>query len=202
MSANKIIDEIRKDADGIAAAILREGEEKAAAACAAIAMETAKKVAEIERNAETDAQEELRRTMLIAELESRKSELGTKRGVIDQAYALALEKLAALSGEQWEKLITRLVVEHVETGEERLCVPQKDRAAYESGFLARLNATLVTVGKKGQLALDDRNAPFEHGVLLVSDIYEVNASFEMVVRDARESSEQDITRFLFPAEVS
>lgn len=211
MNVDKIIDKIQQDAAADAATVIAAASEKAAVSTAAITAEAESKIVEIEKVTQNNIAEAYRRRQLIAELEGRKSALAKKREVLDEAFAQALAELSALSGEKWEALVTRIVLESAETGTEKLRVPAKDRAQYKSGvfekldaafshkgaLLDKLNAALVAAGKKGSLTLDEMGAPFESGVALIGETSEVNGSFDALLRDVRENCEREIAQLLF-----
>lgn len=213
MNIDTIIEKIHQDAAADAASATASANAKAASSAAAIAAEANHKIAEIEKNAKNEIAEVYRRRQLIAELEGRKSALAKKREVLDEAFALALLELCAMSGDKWESLITRIVLESVQTGTEKLRVPAKDLPKYKSGvyekldaafshkgaLLDKLNTALVATGKKGALTLDDTAAPFENGIVLIGKTTEVNGSFEALLRDAREYCEREIAQLLFSA---
>ena len=201
MSADKILDKISRDAAEESDAILKSAEERAALIRQTILAEAQESVEGIKRQSEAEVQELERRQMLIAGLEARKNTLAAKRRVLDEAFLQALEELCALSGERWERLVTRLVLENSMTGQERLRVPAADRERYENGFLAKLNAALRDSGRHGELTLDETPSACRGGIQLIGEASDVNASFEALVRAAREDCEREVSALLFEAEV-
>lgn len=216
MSADRILQKIRQDAEAEAAAIRSAAQEKAEALTASILSEAQKKADAIAAKAAAEAEEIERRRLLIAGLEARKNKLSSKRAVLDQAYDLAYQELCGLSGERWARLITACVLSSCETGREVLRVPAGDISKYRSDFLTRLgeatghggsmldhlNSELRKAGKEGALTLDETPAPFEGGVLIVGEKSDVNCSFEALLRAQREENEREIAALLFGVEVS
>ena len=131
MVMNKITAKIHDETAAEVKTILDEAQKKANASAARIEAAAQTKVQEIQVQAKADAEEAGRRQVLIAELESRKNALNLKRKVLDEAFAAAETKLQQLPQADWEKLITKLVVQGAETGSEKLCVPAADKARYE-----------------------------------------------------------------------
>ena len=154
MGAEAILEKIRKNAEEEAAALAKQGEEKAEAAAGKIRADAEAEAAAILGNARQRAEELEKRERLMAGLQIRKNTLAARRAVMDEAFSLAGEQLADLPKERWEALITRLLLEAAETGAEIMEVPAADREKYEwtpegnlpiigeKSFFKRLNAAL------------------------------------------------------------
>ncbi|MEG0797483.1 MAG: V-type ATP synthase subunit E family protein [Acidaminococcaceae bacterium] len=201
MAANKIILKIEEDGAREVAKLLEGARKKAAVAAEKILSNAQAKVTEIEAQAILDADEAARRQVLIAELEARKNTLDSKRAVIETAFTQAAEELKHLTTEQWERLITSIVLRASETGTEALCVPAADVSKYEQGLLAKLNTALQQVGKKGELTLAEQRAGFSGGVLLVGKNSDFDGSFATILREVRIKVEKDVAALLFATEV-
>ena len=200
LSANSIIERIRQDALSQAQDVMEAAKMKAKAAADAIVAEGEARAKQIASRAQGDCDEAHRRVMLMAKLDTRKDELAKKRAVIDEAYVSAAQKLSDLPPEAWYALIESIVLEGTQTGEELLLVPKKDREKYTNAYLSELNAKLVAKGCKGALKLDDADAPIDDGVVLVSETYEINGSFDAVLRFVRETTEREVASMLFSTE--
>lgn len=148
-----------------------------------------------------DAKEAAGRLQLIAELQSRKENLASKRKVLQEAFDRAAEQLEALPQEQWEKLIGRIVLGSDLIGHEKLVVPAKDRPRYEQGLLAQLNKELKDQGREGSLTLSDRTAGFTDGVLIEGETCDYDGSFATLLEDVRTGEEYRVAELLFGAEV-
>ena len=201
MAANKIIEKIQEDASQESAAILENAHKKAEAVSTKILAAAHSQIENIEKQSKLDGEEATRRQVLIAELESRKRELSSKREIIEETFAAALEQLIGLPKDKWEKLITKIVLEASETGTEQICVPACDRAKYENGFLAQLNAALVAQGKKGQLTLSEVPAKFTGGIMLLGKNSDFDGSFATLLQDIRTKEERQVADLLFGTEV-
>ncbi|MGI5894127.1 MAG: V-type ATP synthase subunit E [Candidatus Merdivicinus sp.] len=212
MGAEAILDKIRKNAEEEAAALRKQGEEKAEAAAAKIRADAEAEADFLLQSAMKTVDEMERREMLMAGLETRKNTLAARRAVMDEAFADAFRQLMNLPEGRWRALILRLVMESAETGTEVLEIPAADREKYESvpegnlpligekSFLKQLNAALKDAGREGKLTLADAPAGIAGGFRLSGPVYDVNASFEMLVSLAREEMEQEIYRMLYPQE--
>ncbi len=210
MGAEAILEKIRKNAEEEAAALAKQGEEKAEAAAGKIRADAEAEAAAILGNARQRAEELEKRERLMAGLQIRKNTLAARRAVMDEAFSLAGEQLADLPKERWEALITRLLLEAAETGAEIMEVPAADREKYEwtpegnlpiigeKSFFKRLNAALKESGREGKLTLADAPANVNGGFRLMGPVYDVDASFDALLSQAREDWEQEIYRILYP----
>lgn len=201
MSGDKIIQKIEEEAKQDAAAIGAAAQEKARKEKEQILDKAQEQVREIQAKSQVDAKEAAGRLQLIAELQSRKENLASKRKVLQEAFDRAAEQLEALPQEQWEKLIGRIVLESDLTGREKLVVPTKDRHRYEKGFLDRLNKELKAQGRKGSLTLSDKEAEFTDGVLIEGETCDYDGSFATLLEDVRTGEEYRVAELLFGAEV-
>ena len=201
MSVDNIIAKITKDAEEEAAKIIAVARQKADETKSRLLKDAGIKAKELAGQAQLDIEEIKRRQSLIAELENRKSILSVRRGVLDEVFKKAEQKINELPEDKWEALMTRYILEVCETGEETLCVPEKDRAKYQNGFLAKLNQKIQAEGKKGALTLSDKNAGFSGGVLVEGKDGDYDASFTAILKNVRTEYERETAQMLFPAEV-
>ena len=198
MGAEAILDKIRKNAAEETALLRKQGDEKAAAAAEKIRSDAKAEADYILEDAKKRVADLERREKLMAGLEARKNTLASRRQVIDEAFESAGILLEKLFVDRWEALITRLILEAAETGEETLLVPEKDKEKYEKGLLKEINDSLKKSGRAGKLVLSDTPAKIQGGFILSGPNYDVNGSYEMLLSLVREESEQEIYQMLFP----
>jgi V/A-type H+-transporting ATPase subunit E len=201
MSVDNIIAKITADSDIACAQIKAAAEKKAEDLKKRILREAEEVAKKIFDQAALDVEEIARRQSLIAELENRKNILAVRRKVLDDAFSLAGEKLGKLTEEKWEALVTRYILAGCETGGEKLCVPDADRARYQKGLLDRLNKQLLTNGKVGGVALSEKTADFSGGVLVIGSDGDYDASFSALLQNVRAEYEKEAADLLFPSEV-
>ena len=201
MSVENIIAKISADSESECAQIKAAAEKKAADLSKKLLREAEEKAKEISAQADFDIEEINRRQSLIAELESRKSKLASRRQVLDEVFVLAEEKLSRLPRSKWEEFILGCVKSGCETGEEELCVPAADREKYRGGFLDKLNQCLLADGKRGNLRLSDAAANFSGGLLVVGENGDWDASFPALLKTARGKYEKAVADTLFGTEV-
>ena len=201
MAANKIIEKIQEEAKQNAETIRTAAETKAASIRAKIIADAHEQVNAINATAKIDAEEAGRRQVLIAELDTRKKSLGSKRAVIEEVFAGAEATLAKLPEDKWEKMITDIVVSASTTGTEKLQVPAQDMDKYKNGFLTKLNGALSKAGKKGALTLSDQPGNFKGGVMLIGETNDYDGSFTTLLQDIRAREEKNVADILFGTEV-
>ena len=202
MATNKIVFKIEEEAAAEVAAILAAAKTKADASAEKIIEEAHIKAQEIREESLLAAKEAAHSQELIAELEARKNSLDSKRQILEEAYLLAAKELAQLEEEKWKKLIIAIVRNASVTGQEKLCVPAKDLAKYQNGFLLEINAALAAKGKRGELSLAEEAAPFADGVLLIGKNSDVDCSFATILQEMRRKTEREVAAILFGVEVS
>lgn len=201
MAGDKIIQKIEDEAKQEAAAIQSAAVEKARKEREKILAAAKTQAEEIATKAQKDAEEAASRQKLVAELENRKNTLQSEREVLAEAFQKAAEKVTALSGKAWENLILHTVLDSDITGTEQLVVPTEDRGRYTDDFLGRINAALEKQGKAGKLALSDKNADFQGGLLLEGETCDYDGSFASLLEDVRNAEEYQVARILFGPEV-
>lgn len=133
-----------------------------------------------------DGEEINRRRLSVANLDAKKYQLSQKQLLVEKAYATAAEKLHE-DGRKYLKLIGKLITRYAETGETvTICEGDKKRItkAYLDGF-----------GKK--LTLNSQYGDFSGGIILSSKGYDKNLTLEVVLRQIREESENEVIEILF-----
>lgn len=141
---------------------------------------------------EIAAAEREKRLKSAAEMEARKTLLQTKQKLVDEAYALALEKLCSLRGEAKVALLVDLLARASSGGTEKASFAAADRAEGEQA-VARVNAEH---GKK--LTVSRSNAPIRGGFILRGKRVEVNCAFETLLRLQRTETGSAVAKLLFP----
>lgn len=137
------------------------------------------------------AKERYERLCSAAEMESKKLTLAARQEVLSEAYELALEKLCAISGEEYVAMLTDLAMKASRDGG-ALLFSDKDRAAVGEEVVSRCNAA----GR--HLVLSADTAPIRAGFILDEGETEVNCSFEALVHAVRQRTEREVAALLFP----
>ena len=175
---------------------------------------------------EKAAAEREKRLENMAEMESRKLILSAKQEVLDEAFAMALEKLCTLPDEEYIELLAALAVKAARTGREKVIFSQKDRNRVGKAVVTRANDALarqvaprlpgdltgtkagaildkVVTGASailagtGMLTLAEETRPIQGGIILSDGDVETNCTFETLVRLQRESMAGEVAQLLF-----
>lgn len=169
-----------------------------------------------------------RRERLIssADMERRKLELAAKQQVLDEAFALALDKLCALPEDEYIAVLAAMAVRAARTGKEQLIFSAADRARVGKRVVMAANEALVrkevprlpeTLGDSkvgalldrvvhnaaalltgtGQLTLSEETRPIRGGFVMSDGRVETNCAFETLVRMQRQRLERQVADTLF-----
>lgn len=149
-------------------------------------MESAKKLGE----------ERKKRMIAVYGLELRKEVLKVKREILDEAYRKALEGLSAMKRDEYQSVIEKLILKVLITGNETVVISNNEKYI-DSGFIDGINKKLETAGKNGSLVLCREKAEFSGGFILKEGGLIIDCSFEMILKEFRDSTETEVARILF-----
>ncbi|MEA5059719.1 MAG: hypothetical protein EOM66_01915 [Clostridia bacterium] len=187
---SSILDSARDEADGL----LAQARSRAMATAAEAEAEAARVLTDAENKAKAVHTDVLERSRTNAELDSRKYALAQKRAVVDEAFQEAFTQLNAMAGQEREALLTKLLVENAEGGETIYPATADEKAV--AGLLSGINAKLASAGKAA-LQLGQAQENITGGFLLRGASYELNCSFEAILRDLREAEVSGVADILF-----
>lgn len=139
-----------------------------------------------------DAAQEKSRTN--AALDSRKYALKVKRALIDEAFALAAERMEQKSDAERSALIKALLIREAEGGE--TIIPAARDEANVKSVLAEVNAALAQ-SNRAPLTIAPADADITGGFILKAAGYEKNCSFAAVFREVRAAEESAVAGILF-----
>ncbi len=187
---SSILDSARAEAD----AILAQGKERAEAIQAEAQAEAARIAQEAEAKAMAARTDVLERSRTNAGLDARKAALAQRRAVVDAAFEEALTAMCQLDEAARKDLLKKLLLENAEGGE---CIsPAQEDAAALAQLLAEVNQALAQAGK-APLTLGDTRSGIRGGFFLLGSSYELNCSFEALLRDLREVEVSKVANLLF-----
>ena len=146
---------------------------------------------ELTQKNEKAAAEREERLKSAAEMDARKTILAAKQEMVEQAYALALDKLCSLSGETKINLLAELMERASSTGTEEVVFSAADQA---DGAKAVETAN-ASSGK--HLTLSPDTAPIRGGFILRDKNVEVNCAFETLVRLQKAETAGAVAKILF-----
>ncbi|MEG0779493.1 MAG: V-type ATP synthase subunit E [Oscillospiraceae bacterium] len=206
---NGILDDARAEAERIGAGF------------AAQASATA---ADLSAKNEKNAAEREERLISVANMEARKAALAAKQDMVEQAFALALERLCKLPDEQYIAIAADLMVRAAHTGRESVIFSAPDRERIGKAAVARANELLAKENapqrpkadtKVGELlnsvatgvaalldgtallTLSKETRDIPGGFILADGDVEVNCAFPTLVRLQRNEIAGEVAKLLF-----
>lgn len=191
----KIIEQIKSEADASAAQIIKEANEQAAE----ILKESGETQTQIQKESEEKcaaAREDiLRRSRSAAHMQQRQQILQAKQEIIDEMILEAKTSLYGLDRDAYFAIIRQMLEAHVqdEPGQIRFC--KKDLDRLPDGFAGEIEAAAETMG--GSLTLDETPAAIDGGFVLIYGGIEENCSFSRAFAEARERIQDQLREFLF-----
>lgn len=198
MNAQPILTQIQQDAQAIAQKIINDANQRAAeiAIQSEHKMEAMREQTQLMAQKESDALEE--RMGRMAELEERKTLLQKKRKLIDEAFALAEQKLKAVSPDKIRAFFMDQVLACAR-GTEQIAVGNEQASWYDASFLEDANKALLSIGKPGALHENPVRMPEITGLVLMAQGTEVHCTFESILDATRNQIEAEIAIQLFSA---
>ncbi len=195
MNAEQVVEKILSDAHGEADKIKAEAQEKGAQSDSKVQEELAAFRAETERLAGTAAADRKSRMSANARMEVRKEYLAAKHALLDEVFVKANEQISRLPDAEYQKLIMGLMVKAVQTGDEEVVVGRNETRINER-LIKDVNRRLGP-GYRGNLRMASDKADISSGFILRRGKVQVNVSMDVLVAQAREALEMEITSALF-----
>lgn len=195
MNADGILKRIEQDAREGAATMLREAQLKAEELRAV----SDKKI----EDAKTAALETARRDAIslddrmqrMAQLDARKDLLGAKREVLDEAFARALDKMAAMPDDKARAFGLDMLLSSASGSE--VLVPDAASAWCDQAFVDAANAALKQSGRPGAIKLSSQKRNLGGGFVLEQGGMEINCSYKAALDARRMDIEAEIATVLF-----
>ncbi|MEG6613387.1 V-type ATP synthase subunit E family protein [Pseudoclostridium thermosuccinogenes] len=180
--ANANIERAKSEADGIIDAARQKAEQKSR---------------EILEKAEKEAVEKKKRLIAVAELEARKEKLRAKQDVIEEAFSIALDKLRSMPDDKYQAILADMIANSSESGNEEIVLSERDKGRISPSFVEEVNDRLRKRGLQANIRLSEQSAAIGAGFILKSGDYELNNSFEAIVKMARDELEMEVAGLLF-----
>lgn len=181
---NRILADARSECDEILAAAKREADGIIASAEARAKEELAETKAEADERAKSVADGRA----AAARLDSAKIYLAEKRRVIDEIYARALSKLVDMKSADSLKLLSRLIAENAEEG---------DEVVLAENFKFAADVAKLPVIKERNLTISATRAKISGGCLLRGKKSDKDLSFDALLSADMEEHQADIAAQLF-----
>ena len=196
MNAQAILSKIEEDANLTADKLLSDAQAKATELKAASRAKIETMHQAMLAQAERDSKEQEERLLRMNALDERKTLLGKKREMIDEAFALAGEQLAKAPAAEKRAFFLRQTVACAH-GDETL-IPGADASDWlDDAFVTEANAALTAAGKPGKLTLGEERRAGCTGVILATRGSEIRCTFDAYMEEARAELEQQVAEILF-----
>ena len=124
-----------------------------------------------------------------------KEYLAEKRKILDEVFEQAHQQLQNLPDEEYHALIKKLLLEAVETGDEKVVVDTNE-GRIDHEFIKQINRELGP-GFQGNLKLSDERQDLGAGFILKRGKINTNVSIEVLLDQARKELEIQLAKELF-----
>ncbi len=152
---------------------------------------------EMIKEAEKESREEMKREETMAHLELRKRLLHEKQEEIGRVFSSLHQKIREMKNEEYEALLTKMILSQVEEGTEEVIFSKKDRKTLGPAFIKSLNKELISRGRKGRLTLSKKTRPIGAGFILKITGVENNNSFTEILAIQQDELEAEVAGILF-----
>lgn len=189
----KIIAHIAADAKAQADAILAKCDEQCAAIRSEFEAKAQSAYEERLRAGKEDCAAQLESANRLAQMDERKSVLAIKQEMIEAGFAKATEMLIDLPQDQYVALLAKLAKNAAVTGDERIVLNARDKAAVGEAVVKAANEAL----EGGKLTLAEETGNFAGGLILRRENIEVNCTAELLVKVCRDEMSAKLADVLF-----
>ncbi len=192
---DKIISQIKEEADASAAEILGAANSKADA----IRRQAEEDCSELSARAKTQREEAqadiLEKSRSSAQMQQRRELLNTKQQLIDEIIDDAHSSLLALPDNEYFDTLLKLVAKHAQPQKGEMSFCQSDLDRLPEGFGEKASEAAKTKG--GDLSLSEKPCQIDGGFLLIYGDIEENCSFEALFSSEKEDLQDALHEFLF-----
>jgi V/A-type H+-transporting ATPase subunit E len=195
MEAQNVIDKILADAKAEAEKITIEAKEKDSAEQQKLSKQLDEYRRQTEILADRAAKDEKSHILAAARMEIAMEFLAEKRKILDEVFSRARRQLQNLPDDQYRNLVSKLLLESVQTGHEEVVV-DKNENRIDQQLIELANQKLGSAGK-GNLRLSQEKQDIDGGFILRSGRIKTNVSFDVLFQRARKELEIELAKDLF-----
>lgn len=195
MEGQQVVEKILADAKAEAERITKEAEEKESLEQTKLNRHLQEYKNQTEVFADRAGKDEKSHILATARMEIAGELLAEKRKILDEVFSRARRQLQNLPDEEYRKLITKLMLDAVQTGEEEVVV-DKNENRIDQQFINLVNQRLGSA-KKGNLKLSSERQDIEGGFILRRGRIKTNVSFDVLLDRARSELEIELAEELF-----
>jgi V/A-type H+-transporting ATPase subunit E len=195
MEGQQVIEKILADAKAEAEKIKKQAKEKEAVEQAKLKEQLREFDKQTQAIAKKAGEDKKAHLLAAARMDIAKQLLAEKRKILDEVFAQAREHLENLSDEQYCKLMAKLMLKAVESGDEEVVIDNEEKRI-DQKFIKNINQQLAP-GRKGNLKLSEEKANLGRGFILKRGKIKNNVSIEVLFTQAREELEVELAKELF-----
>jgi V/A-type H+-transporting ATPase subunit E len=195
MEAEKVTEKILAEAKAEADKIKKQAEQNQANEQKKLDEQLAEFKKQTKTLAEKAAKDEKSHILAAQRMAAAKQLLAEKSKILDEVFEKALKQLQSLPDDQYQNLITKLMLEAVETGEEEVII-DKNEKRIDQQLIDKVNEQLSS-DKKSDLKLSDEKQDIEGGFILRRGKIKTNVTFDVLLNNVRKELEIDLAKQLF-----
>ena len=195
MEAEQVTEKILADAKAEAEKIKSEAQEKENTEQAKLNEQLGEYNKQTELLAQKAGEDKKAHLLAAARMDIAKDYLAEKRKILDEVFAQARQKLQNLPDGEYCKLMTKLMLKAVETGDEEVIVDNNEKRI-DQKFIKNINRELGP-GYKGNLRLSGEKQNLGGGFILKRGKIKNNVSLEVLLNQARKELEIELAKKLF-----
>ena len=188
---------ILNDAEAKISKIIKEAEKKAEEIVAKAKETAINKAKEIEGKSEYEANERKRIIHSMVELGIRKDILSAKQEVLCKVFDEVQNRINALTGEEYEKILISMLLQTIESGYEEIIMSKKDINRISPDFVSKVKEEFKKAGKSTEIKLTMEDVDFGGGFIIKGKGIEINNSFLAILNMKRDEIEPDVAEMLF-----
>jgi len=195
MEAEQVVEKILADAKAEAEKIKKQAEEAQAAEQAKLDEQLSEYKKQTDTIAQKAGKDKKAHLLAAARMDIAKEYLAEKRKILDEVFVQAREQLQNLPDDDYRKLMTKLMLGAVETGDEEVIIGNEEKRI-DQKFIKSINQQL-SPGRKGNLKLSEEKANLTRGFILKRGKIKNNVSIEVLLAQARKELEIESAKELF-----
>jgi len=195
MGAEEVVEKILTDAKAQAEQIKTQADQKQASEQAKLDEQLKKYKKQTETLAKKSAEDAKAHLLAAARMDIAKQLLAEKRRILDEVFNQAQTQLQNLSDEDYRQLMTKLMLEAVESGNEEVIVDVNE-TRIDRVLINQINKQLGSE-KKGNLKLSEHKENIGAGFILRDGKINNNASVGILLAQLRKQLEIELTKELF-----
>jgi len=195
MGAEEVIEKIIADAKAEAQKIKKLADDKEAGEQTKLRQQLDEYNKQTQTLAKKRAGDEKLHILATARMDIAKQLLAEKRKILDEVFEQAQNQLKKLPDKDYRGLMTKLMLEAVETGDEEVII-DKNETRIDNKFISQINRRLGS-DKKGKLKLSAEKQKLGTGFILKRGKIKVNVSIEILLNEARKELEIELAKELF-----